>query len=71
MLFLYFQLLTTCRRRKMFQRNLTCSAPGSAEMDEERNLEDIIRSDILYSAVHSGNFSASDVEIYNDFILIS
>ena len=32
----------------MFQRNLTCSAPGSAEMDEERNLEDIIRSDILY-----------------------
>ena len=51
MLFLYFQLLTTCRRRKMFQRNLTCSAPGSAEMDEERNLEDIIRSDVLYSGL--------------------
>ena len=26
---------------------------------------------VAYSAVHSGNFSASDVEIYNDFILIS
>ena len=25
----------------------------------------------VYRTVHSGNFSASDVEIYNDFILIS
>ena len=37
------ELSRAARQRKMFQRNLTCSAPGSAEAEDNLSLEEIIR----------------------------
>ena len=45
---------------------------GSEAVADRVLAPEVMYCTVLYStALHCGNFSASDVEIYNDFILIS
>ena len=55
------------RNRKLFQRNLTCSAPGSTDSEEEvvsRAFEDVIRATALHElelGIIEGRGSAEDM----------
>ena len=54
------------RNRKLFQRNLTCSAPGSTDSDDEvvsRAAEDVIRATALHQlelGIIEGHGSSED-----------